>query len=106
MGVANVAGPPLSQQSSSSDDCDDINNHKTSSKEGNLKVKDTKKRKMKVVVAEEMNETIELIPHSRSNMINEEEDEGLRDLKHPSSEDNDEVAQGRHSDSSKKAKTT
>jgi hypothetical protein len=50
----------LSQQSSSWD------NDKTSSEEGILRLKDTMKREMKVVMAEEENKTIELIPQIRS----------------------------------------
>jgi hypothetical protein len=108
MGVANVTGPPLSQQSSSSDDSDDTDNDKMSSKEDNLKGKDTRKRKMKVVVAEEMNETIELMPHGKSSRCtsNEEEGQDVKDGEIPSSEDNDEVARGHHSDSNKRARTT
>jgi hypothetical protein len=108
MGVANVAGPPQSQRSSSSDDSVDVDNDKTSSKEDHHEGKDVRKRKMKVVVAEEMNETIELMPHGKSTSCasNEEEDQDVREGENPSSEDNNEVAQGRHSGSIKRARTT
>ena len=108
LGVANVTGPPLSQQSSSDNDSIDHNNDMTSSKEENQELEENKKRKRKVVVAEEMNETMELPPLSSSSSCtsNEEEDDYVGNLKQPAPEDNDEQEQGRHSGSNKKAKTT
>jgi hypothetical protein len=107
LGVANVTGPPLSQHSSSDNDSIDNNNDVTLSKEGNQKLEENKNRKRKVVVAEEMNEIMELAPLSRSSSCNSNEEEGdyVGNLKQPALEDNDEQEQGRHSGSNKKAKT-
>jgi len=100
LGVSNVAGPPLSQHSSSGEDSNDNINDMMSSKEGNQKVEKKEKRERKVVMAEE------ITPHrhrSSSCSSGEEEEEEVRILKQPAPGDNDEQEQGRHSGIKKKA---